>query len=75
MQLFNDCLHFTNIQFPTSSHKEEILNQSIFRNFLTELDFKSNKPYFTVSHQNILQIKFAIIRDICKFFNQLPSSL
>ena len=60
-QLLNAWLHFTNNKFPTRASIEEILDQPIFLNSHTKLDFSSNKPYFYCFPPTNISDKFTII--------------
>ena len=63
MPLLNPCLHLSNSQFTIPKHIEEILEQPIFLNPHTKLNFSSNNPYFySIPTKNITD-KFTIIRD------------
>ena len=63
-------LHFTNNNFPTHTPLKEILDQPIFLNPHTKLDFSSDSPYFyCIPSRNTLG-KFVIIRDLCRFLQQ-----
>ena len=66
IQLLNAWLHFTNNDFPTPTSIEEILDQPLFLNPHTKLDFSSNNPYFYCIPPNNVSDKFNTIRDICK---------
>ena len=67
IQLLNVWLHFTDNNFPNPTSIKEILNQPIFLNPHTKLDFISDNPHFhCIPPRNILD-KFAIIRDLCRF--------
>ena len=44
--MLNAWLHFTNNDFRTPTSIEEILDQPLFLNSHTKLDFSSNNPYF-----------------------------
>ena len=61
VQLLNAWLHFTNNKFLISTHAEEVLDQPIFWNLLTGLNFNSNNSYFTISHTKLFTDKFTII--------------
>ena len=67
IQLINGWLHFTNNNFPTSTYMEEILDQPIFSNPHTKLDFNSENPYFYCILPRNISEKFIIIRDLCRF--------
>ena len=58
IQLLYAWLHLTNNNLSAPMSIEEILDQPIFLNPHTRLDFSSNKPYFR---------QFTIIRDLCRF--------
>ena len=63
-------LHFTNNNFPTHTLLKEILDQPVFLNPHTKLDFSSDSPYFyCIPSRNTLG-KFVIIRDLCRFLQQ-----
>ena len=50
---------------------DEILDQPLFLNPYTKLDFSSDNLYFyCISPRNISD-KFTIIRDFCKFNNEI----
>ena len=67
IQLLNVWLHFTNNNFPTPTSIKEILDQPIFLNPHTKLDFISDNQHFhCIPPRNILD-KFTIIRDLCRF--------
>ena len=46
LQSLNSWLSFTNNNFPTPKSIEEILDQPLFLNPHTKLDFNSDNPYF-----------------------------
>ena len=46
LQSLNPWLSFTNNNFPTPKSIEEILDQPLFLNPHTKLDFNSDNPYF-----------------------------
>ena len=61
------CLQFTIDKFTTPKHIEEVLEQPIFLNPHTKLNFSSNNPYFySILTKNIKDM-FTIIRDLCQF--------
>ena len=64
IQLLNAWLHFTNNDFPTPTSIEEILDQPLFLNPHTKLDFNSNNPYFYRIPPNNISDKFNTLRDI-----------
>ena len=67
IQLLSAWLYFTNNTFPPPMSIEEVLDQPLFLNPHTKLQYNSDNPYFyCLSPQNISD-KFTIIRDICKF--------
>ena len=55
-------LHLTNNNFPAFISIEEILDQTIFLNPHTRMDFK---------HPTQKYFKFTIIRDLCRFLQQV----
>ena len=66
-QLLNAWLHFSNNDFPAPTSIEEILDQPLFLNAHTKLDFSSKNPYFyCIPPSNVSDI-FNTIRNICKF--------
>ena len=71
IQALNPCLHFTKNKFTIPKHIEEILEQTIFLNPHTKLNFSSNNPYFYSMPTKILQINLAQLRISINFFNQL----
>ena len=72
VQLVNAWLHFTNNKFPTTMCIEEILDQPIFLNLHTKLDFNSDNPYFRFILPRNNPDLFTITRDLCRF---LPPGL
>ena len=67
IQLLNAWLHFTNNNFRTPTSIEEILDQPMFLNPHTKLDFSSDNPYFYCIPPRNISDKFTIIRDLCRF--------
>ena len=67
IQLLNARLHFTNDTFPALTSIEEILDQPLFLNPHTKLDFSSDNPYFYFTPPKNISDKFTTIRDTCRF--------
>ena len=67
IELLNAWLHFTNNKFPTPISIEEILDQPLFLNPHTKLDFTSDNPLFYRIPPKNISDKLTIIRDICRF--------
>ena len=67
IQLLNASLHFTNKNFPTLTSIEEILDQPMFLNPHTKLDFSSDNPHFYCIPSRNISDKFIIIRDVSRF--------
>ena len=67
IELLNAWLHFTNSKFPTPTSIEEILDQPLFLNPHTKLDFTSDNPFFCRIPPKNISDKLSIIRDICRF--------
>ena len=67
IQLLNAWLHFTNKNFPTLTSIEEILDQPMFLNPHTKLDFSSDNPHFYCIPSRNISDKFIIIRDVSRF--------
>ena len=67
IQLLNPWLCFTNNSFPTPTSIEEILDQPIFLNPYTKLDFSSDNTYFYCIPPRNISDKFTIVRDLCRF--------
>ena len=67
LQILNPWLSFTNNKFPIPKSIEEILDQPLFLNPHTKLDFNSDNPYFYCIPPKNISDKFTIIRDICRF--------
>ena len=67
LQILNAWLSFTNNKFPIPKSIEEILDQPLFLNPHTKLDFNSDNPYFYCIPPKNMSDKFTIIRDICRF--------
>ena len=67
IQLLNAWLHFTDNTFPTPTLIEEILDQPLFLNPHTKLDFNSDNPYFYCILPRNISDKFATVRGICRF--------
>ena len=68
IQLLNAWLHFTNNDFSNPTSVEEILDQPLFLNPHTKLDFSSSNPYFYRIPPNNISDEFNTLRDIFKFF-------
>ena len=67
LQILIAWLYFTNNNFPTPTSIEEILDQPLFLNPHTKMDYNSDNLYFyCIPPMNILD-KFTIIRVICRF--------
>ena len=66
IQSLDTWLHFTNENFPTLTSIEEILDQRIFLNPHTKLDFSSDNPYFYCIPPSNTSEKFTIIRDLSR---------
>ena len=67
IQLLNARLHFTNNTFSALTSIEEILDQPLFLNPHTKLDFNSDNPYFYFIPPKNISDKFTAIRDTCRF--------
>ena len=67
IQLLNAWLHFTNNDSPIPASTEEILDQPIFLNQYTKLEFCSDNPHFYCIPPRNLSGKFIIIRGLCRF--------
>ena len=65
--MLNTWLYFTNNNFPTPTSIEEILDQPLFLNPHTKLDFNSDNPNFYCIPPKNISDKFTTIRDICRF--------
>ena len=68
-QLLNAWLYFINTNFPTATSMsiKEILDQTIFLNPHTKLDFSSDNPYFYSIPPRNISDKFNIIRGLSRF--------
>ena len=69
IQLLNAWLYFINCNFPTPTSIEIILEQSIFLNPHTKLDFcclTGLLDFYCFPYRNVSD-KFTIIRQLCKF--------
>ena len=66
IQSLDTWIHFTNENFPTLTSIEEILDQRIFLNPHTKLDFSSDNPYFYCIPPSNTSEKFTIIRDLSR---------
>ena len=67
LHILNAWLFFTNNNFPTPKSIDEIIDQPLFLNPHTQLDFNSDNAYFYCISPNNISDKFTIIRDICRF--------
>ena len=67
IQALNPCLHFTKNKFTIPKHIEEILEQTIFLNPHTKLNFSSNNPYFYSMPTKDITDKFSTIKDLYQF--------
>ena len=67
IQLLNAWLQFPNNAFPTPKSIEEILDQPLFLNPHTKLDFNFHSPYFCCITPNNISHNFTTIRDVCRF--------
>ena len=67
IELRNAWLHFINNTFPTPTSIEEILDQPLFLNPHTKLDFNSDNPYFYCIPPKNISDKFTTIRETCRF--------
>ena len=70
IQLFNVWLQFTNNNFLTPTSIKNILEQPIFLNPHTKLDFSSDNAYFCCIPPRNISDKFTIIKDLCRFLQQ-----
>ena len=71
IQLLNASLHFTNNNFPTSTSIEEVLDQPIFLNLHTKLNFSFDNPCLYCIRPRNISNKFTIIRDLCRLDGKL----
>ena len=67
IQALNPCLHFTKNKFTIPKHIEEILEQTIFLNPHTKLNFSSNNLYFYSMPTKDITDKFSTIEDLYQF--------
>ena len=65
--IFNSWLHFTNNNFSTPTSIQEILDQPIFLNSHTKLNFSSDNPYFYCIPPRNISDKFTIFKDLFRF--------
>ena len=71
VQLLNAWIDLANNNLPTLTSVEEILDQPIFLNPHTKLDFSSGNPYFyCIPPRNILD-NFTEKRGVCRFLQLL----
>ena len=56
-----------NNNYPTPKSIEEVLDQPIFLNSQTKLDFSSDNPYFYCLPPRNISDKFTLIGDVCRF--------
>lgn len=62
-------LHFSDNKFPAMTYIKEFLEQSIFLNPHTKLNFSSNDPYFYSILAKYIIYKITIIRDLFRFLH------
>ena len=67
IQLLDVWLHFTNNNFHTPTSIEESLDQPIFLNPHTKLDFSYDNPYFYCIPPTNISEKLTTIRALCRF--------
>ena len=67
IQLLSAWLHFTNNNFHIPTSVGQILDQPIFLDPHTKLDFSSDNPYFYCIPPRNMWDKFTIVRDLCRF--------